>query len=154
MMSFDQFLNENSRAGTKTGLYPLGYDGIGLYPPAYMLPSAADILYYLSVDDRFAGWWEGKPFSIDHIPGKPVPPKDHDLEGILKPLKPVKFSKLPGKVADPKDHGMPGKEKKHADSKLPGAPKKDCLVKKTTTLNPHVSGKKAEKSVCAAKIPD
>jgi len=153
MKSFHQFLTlvEGHRNAGKTGLYPLGYDGIGNYPPADIITSAADAIYYLSVDDRFASWWEGKPFSIDHIPGRPVPHKEVDLEGVLKPFRP---SKMPGKSVKPSDHGMPGDERKPRESPLPGKPKKDCLVKKATLLDPHKAGKAAEKSVCAAKIPD
>ena len=150
MISFDQFLEGHRNAG-KTGLYPLGYDGIGNYPPADIITSSADAIYYLSIDDRFASWWEGKPFSIEHIPGKPVPHKEVDLEGVLKPMKP---SKMPGKSTKHKGHGMPGVERKPAESPLPGKPEKNCLVKNPKMLNPHKAGRAAEKSVCAAKIPD
>ncbi len=155
MISFDQFLalNESSRAGAKTGLYPLGYDGIGLYPPAYMLPSSADVLYYMSVDERFASWWEGKPFDISHIPGNPVPHKGHRMPGVLKPMKP---SAMPGKPTPHRDHGMAGDERKHRESPLAGKPAQDCLVKKSSVVNPHLAGKPTEKSVCASmfKMPD
>lgn len=153
MMSFDQFLNlnEGHRNAGKTGLYPFGYDGIGNYPPADILTSAGDAIYYLSIDDRFSSWWEGSPFSIDHIPGKPVEPKEHGMPGILKP---PTSSKMPGKHTPHQDHGMPGTEIKPKDSPLPGAPTRDCLVKNAKLLNPHLAGKSAEKSVCAWKIPD
>jgi hypothetical protein len=157
MKSFDQYLddlNEGHRNAGKTGLYPLGYDGIGNYPPADIITSAADAIYYLSIDDRFASWWEGSPFDISHIPGKPVEPKEHGMPGILKPPGP---SKMPGQHTKPKNHGMPGVEKKPGESKLPGEPKKNCLVKNPRLLNPHYAGKKAEKSICDKeiwKLPD
>jgi hypothetical protein len=157
MKSFDQFLDalhEGHRNAGKTGLYPLGYDGIGNYPPADIITSSADAIYYLSVDDRFASWWEGSPFDISHIPGKPVEPKEHGMPGILKP---PRESKMPGKPTKPKGHGMPGVEKKPGESPLPGAPTRDCIVKKPTLLNPHLAGKGAEKSICDKeiwKLPD
>lgn len=153
MISFDQFLSRlnEGRAGSKTGLYPLGYDGIGNYPPAYMMPTSADTLYYLSIDDRFAGWWEGKPFDITHIHGEPVEPKGHSLPGKEVPHKP---SDMPGKPMPPKYRMPAGIVKKPAESPLPGAPTKDCLVKKMKTGNPQQAGRSAEKSVCASWIPE
>jgi hypothetical protein len=152
MISFDQFLDlqEGHRNAGKTGLYPLGYDGIGNYPPADIMTSAADALYYLSIDDRFSSWWEGSPFSISHIPGKPVQPREHGLPGILKPPKPHGIS---GFSKPHKDHGMPGDERPPKDSPLPGKPEKDCLVKKPSQLNPQWAGRKAEKCKCPGKMP-
>lgn len=72
----DWFLLKESagRPGNKSGLYPLGYGGIGLYPPAYWLPSAADAILYVSIDDRLFDNGIKKPWSIEHIPG-PTPYK-------------------------------------------------------------------------------
>lgn len=151
MINFDQFLdqmNENSRAGTKTGLYPFGYDGIGNYPPAYLMPSAADTLYYLSIDDRYSQYLEGKPFSIEHLPGDVEEPSDHGMPGWEVPHTKVKAPKAPRYKMPPGDVKTP------EESPLPGKPTKDCLVKKPRAIDPHFVGKKAEKSVCASKIPD
>jgi hypothetical protein len=151
MMNFDQFLdlvNENSRAGTKTGLYPLGYDGIGNYPPAYLMPSAADTLYYLSIDDRYSAYWEGKPFNIDHLSGDVQEPKGHGMPGWVVPHAKGSPAKMPHYKMPP------GDVRKPQDSPLPGKPTKDCLVKKPRAVDPHLAGKATEKSVCASKIPN
>jgi hypothetical protein len=39
-----QVINEGKTSG-KTGLYPLGYGGVGQYPPEYLLPGSADAIY-------------------------------------------------------------------------------------------------------------
>lgn len=109
MASFWEFLQivEDSRAGSKIGLYPLGYDGIGNYTPAAMIANAADAIYYLDQDDRIFKTHEDSPFKITHIhsPDAVVGPKDHDL---------------PGKEVKPEDHGMPGKEVKPKYEMPPG----------------------------------
>lgn len=52
-MNFKEWLLiEGSNPGSKTGLYPTGYGGIGLYPPQWYLTRSADAIFYLSVDDR------------------------------------------------------------------------------------------------------
>jgi hypothetical protein len=52
-MNFKEwFLNEASNPGSKTGLYPVGYGGIGLYPPQWYLTRSADAIFYISNDDR------------------------------------------------------------------------------------------------------
>ena len=65
-----QVINEGKTSG-KTGLYPLGYGGVGQYPPEYLLPGSADAIYYISADERLQKCWEKEPFKIDHL--KPVP---------------------------------------------------------------------------------
>ncbi len=152
MISFDDFLtlNEN-RASSKTGLYPFGYDGIGNYPPAYLLPASADAVYYLSIDDRFAKWWEGPPFNIKHIEGDPVEPKGHKMPGIEKKHDP---HGMPGKTKKPNIKLPSGNVRKPEESPLPGKPTRDCLVKNVKTLDPKLAGTSAEKSICASKIPD
>jgi hypothetical protein len=95
------------RPGTKSGLYPLGYDGIGNYPPADILTYSADAITYLDMDDRIFKTHEGKPFSIEHIPGKVVEPSDHDLPGkevpFGKAVKPprIAYKLPPGDVVRP-----------------------------------------------------
>jgi hypothetical protein len=53
MKTFEEWLVEHAtRPGAKQGLYPLGYGGIGLYPPSDMMNWAADALVYMPVKDR------------------------------------------------------------------------------------------------------
>jgi hypothetical protein len=69
-MTFKEFL-EHSQTGAKSGLYPLGYAGIGLYPPQDYLTHTADAITYISLDDRLykKANGDGKPFSIKHLAG-------------------------------------------------------------------------------------
>jgi len=111
MASFWQFLQivENSRAGSKVGLYPLGYDGIGNYTPAQMVANAADAIYYLDRDDRIFKTHEGSPFKITHLhsPAEVKEPKEHGMPGkVVKPkiygIEPQPKYKLPpGEVVKP-----------------------------------------------------
>lgn len=67
-MNFRQWLlNEVEATSGKTGLYPLGYGGIGLYPLQYFLPVAADAITYISQDDRLYHNGDGPPFSIKKL---------------------------------------------------------------------------------------
>ena len=67
-MNFKEWLlKEGSNPGTKTGLYPLGYGGVGLYPPSWYPTRSADAIYYMSIDERIYKGHEGKPFDITHI---------------------------------------------------------------------------------------
>jgi hypothetical protein len=97
-MRFREWLeiNEGATSG-KTGLYPLGYGGIGLYPPQTYLPPSADGLYYLTQDDRIYKGNEGKPFSITHISGRPSHKGPTPGEG-----EPWNIKKLPGKPSHQK----------------------------------------------------
>ena len=71
MINFKEWLlTEGSDSGAKTGLYPLGYGGIGLYPPQWYLTRSADAIFYLSLDDRIYKGKDEGPFDISHIPGK------------------------------------------------------------------------------------
>ena len=71
MINFKEWLlTEGSNAGAKTGLYPLGYGGIGLYPPQWYLTRSADAIFYLSLDDRIYKGKDEGPFDISHIPVK------------------------------------------------------------------------------------
>lgn len=67
-------LNESSaaRPASKSGLYPLGYGGIGNYPAAHWLPAAADAILYVTMDDRLFDNGVSAPWSIEHLPG-PTP---------------------------------------------------------------------------------
>jgi hypothetical protein len=70
MLNFKNWLmNEGSDTGSKTGLYPLGYGGIGLYPPQWYITRSADAIFYLSIDDRIYKGKDSGQFDITHIPG-------------------------------------------------------------------------------------
>lgn len=67
-MNFKEWLlKEGSNPGAKTGLYPLGYGGIGLYPTAWYPTRSADAIYYLSIDERIYKSKDGGQFSISHL---------------------------------------------------------------------------------------
>lgn len=80
MLNFKEWLlSEASNPGSKTGLYPLGYGGVGLYPPQWYLTRSADAIFYLSKDDRIYNFKTKKLvkfnqgeeglWDISHIPG-------------------------------------------------------------------------------------
>ena len=70
-MNFREWLvSEGSNPGGKTGLYALGYAGIGLYPPSWYTTRTADAIYYLSIDERIYKGKEGKPFDLGRLPPK------------------------------------------------------------------------------------
>lgn len=67
-MNFREWLlGEGSNPGAKTGLYPLGYGGIGLYPPSWYPTRSADAIYYLSIDERIYKGKDGGKFDITHL---------------------------------------------------------------------------------------
>lgn len=74
MLDFKGWINTNVSEGTnpgaKTGLYPLGYGGVGLYPPQWYPTRSADAIFYLSIDDRIYKGKDGGSFDIKHLPGK------------------------------------------------------------------------------------
>ena len=66
-MNFKKWLlEEGSNPGSKTGLYPLGYGGIGLYPPSWYPTRSADAIFYLSMDDRIYSSKDNK--SVNSLP--------------------------------------------------------------------------------------
>jgi len=67
-ISFKHFL-EGTNPGAKTGLYPLHYGGVGLYPPQWYMNRSADAIFYVSKDERIFKSNDGGKFSISHIPG-------------------------------------------------------------------------------------
>jgi hypothetical protein len=96
-MNFREWLmNERSNPGAKTGLYPLGYGGIGLYPPQWYVTRSADAIFYLSIDDRIYSAsdkklkklpgevpeslkrGDGGVWNISHLDGKPSHPIGKD----------------------------------------------------------------------------
>jgi len=91
-MEFKAWLVEHEGTSGKTGLYPLGYGGIGLYPPQCYLTRSADAIYYLSIDERIYKAKDGPPFDITHLPGKASHKSAEPGEGGIWDI-----SKLPGK---------------------------------------------------------
>ena len=86
-MNFKEFISFKEDTGAKSVLYPLGHDGIGLYPLSYYMPSSADALIYISQDDRIFNNGEKAIHSIEHIPGKPsFPPTKNPNNGEAKPF--------------------------------------------------------------------
>lgn len=92
MLNFKEWLIEGSNPGGKTGLYPLGYGGIGLYPPQWYPTRSADAIFYMSVDDRIYSGKDGGKFNISHIPGKSNE-KLNSGEGGLWNIKKLKGNK-------------------------------------------------------------
>lgn len=106
--SFAQYvtLKEGSRtSSSKTGLYPLGYGGIGLYPDADYLTHAADAILYLTQDARLYNNQDNTPFDISHLPG-PELYGDKINSGESDPFN---IGDIPGKSVPPKDSPLPGK---------------------------------------------
>lgn len=84
-MNFKEWLiKEGSNPGSKTGLYPLGYGGIGLYPTAWYPTRSADAIFYMSIDDRIYKGEDGGKFNINHLPGKPPQKMNSGEQGLWK----------------------------------------------------------------------
>ena len=82
-MNFKEWLlKEGSNAGSKTGLYPLGYGGIGLYPPQWYTTRSADAIFYLSIDDRIYKGKNAGDFDITKLPGESNEKLNHGEKGI------------------------------------------------------------------------
>lgn len=68
MMTFKEWLiEEGSNPGAKTGLYPLGYGGVGLYPPQWYPTRSADAIFYFSADERI---YSASDNELKKLPGK------------------------------------------------------------------------------------
>ena len=96
----------NTRTALKSVLYPLGYGGLGNYPPSHYIPQAADAVLYISKDERLWCNGDGPPWDISHIPG-------HHLYGDKinsGENKPWDIRNVPGKPVEPDDHNLAGKE--------------------------------------------
>lgn len=119
-------LNENRGTSNKTGLYPLGYGGIGLYPPQDYLTHSADAITYLSMDARIYKGRERKPFDITHL--SPFPTFTHPEPPLPKHKTPSHFYK-PGGIVAPRDERAPGKSVKPKGHQLPGEEKKPKKVR-------------------------
>lgn len=107
-----------TRTAGKSIHYPLGYGGLGLYPPSWYIPYSADSILYLSIDERLYSNGDGPPFDIRHLPGhkKYKNPNNHDKA-------PFDISKLPGDNGW-KKYDKAGDKCPFDISKLPGS--KDC----------------------------
>ena len=108
MITFCEWLTLIKEQGErrKFGLYPPGYDGIGFYPLAYFVPASADVMFYMDASDLMYYGYEGSPFKITHIPGKPKLPSGHNMPGTVVPQKPTS---MPSNIVKPKDTRMPGR---------------------------------------------
>lgn len=88
-MNFKEWLiKESSNPGAKTGLYPLGYGGVGLYPPSWYTTRSADAIYYLTIDERIYKSKDSGLFDISHIPGNTI--KQNSGEGGSWNIKGIK----------------------------------------------------------------
>lgn len=91
-MNFKEWLmSEGSNPGAKTGLYPLGYGGIGLYPPQWYPTRSADAIFYMSIDERIYKGKDGGKFDITHLKPKSNEELNSGEEGLWD------ISKLKGK---------------------------------------------------------
>ena len=106
-LGFGRFLDlkeGNSRTAAKTLLYPMGYGGLGLYPPLHFFPVAADAVLYISKDERLFCNGDGPPWDIRHIPGH----KQYG-DGINNgESEPWNIKKVPGEAKEPKYRTPPG----------------------------------------------
>ena len=122
----------------KTGLYPLGYGGIGNYPPAYLLPGSADAIYYISADERLQKCWEKEPFKIDHLKPHPIWTKPYGKKSFVAVV-----AKLPpGLIIPPKP--LPP-DPAQVDLKVTNRNKQKCMVSDPQCLPGTHTNKKAEK---------
>jgi hypothetical protein len=122
MLNFkDWLINEGSNPGSKTGLYPLGYGGIGLYPPQWYLTRSADAIFYLSIDDRIYNSTDKTSFDITHIPGKSNTKLNTGESGLWN------IKKIEGESSPPKNNkdgfsAKYGEGEPWSIKKIPGKP--------------------------------
>lgn len=84
-MNFKEWLlKEGTNPGAKTGLYPLGYGGIGLYPPQWYPTRSADAIFYMTIDERIYKGQDGGNFNIKNIPGSSPQNLNSGENGIWK----------------------------------------------------------------------
>lgn len=135
MQGFSQYLAEAQGMGVPF-LYPLGYQGVGQYPPEYLAALFPDALIYIAADERLQKCWEEEPFKIDHLKPQPI------------------FNKAYGKLSLVSTHPKlpPGKSipwksiKPDPDEKLyPSGPAHPCMVSEPKCLPGHISSIDAEK---------
>lgn len=132
-----QILNEGKTSG-KTGLYPLGYGGIGNYPPEYLIPGSADAIYYVAADERLQKCWEKEPFRIDHLKPNPIFTIPHGKKlYVAATAKMPPGNVVPFKPLPPEPSFKPLKIKSYN--------KNQCMVSNPVCLPGNIQGKKAEK---------
>ena len=119
-MNFKEWLvSEGTNPGAKTGLYPLGYGGIGLYPPQWYPTRSADAIFYMSIDDRIHSAkdhrlkglpgsvpkkmesGDGGAWNISHLDGKPSHPVGKDYAAKIGEKGIWDITHLPGGKANP-----------------------------------------------------
>lgn len=150
LQNHEQSLLEHEGTSGKTGLYPKGAMGIGLYPPQTYTTRSADAIYYISIDERLFKGKEGSPFSIKHIPGKPSHTELTFKNGMGE-KSPWDISHLPGppKPLKPNDYILPdGDGEPWAINHLPGGPNKKPWID-----NPLPGSPKNEKPWVDNKLP-
>jgi|GEM_PF-3444458 len=136
MQTFWNYLINEGKTSGKAGLYPLGYQGVGQYPPEYMLPGSADAILYIAADERLQKCWEKEPFKIDHLKPKPLWSKK---QGKLTYVS-VKAKMPPGDYRPLKPLPDPPGMKRIKPPK-----KKDkCFVSEPVCLPPEMVDKDAE----------
>jgi hypothetical protein len=131
---WDYLLNEGKTAG-KVGLYPLGYQGVGQYPPEYMLPGSADAILYISADERLQHCWEQEPFKIDHLKPHPLWKKTQGKKNFVY----VTAKMPPGDVVTPKSLKDTPDMKRYKINKT-----NKCFVSEPKCLPSHMVGRDAE----------
>lgn len=96
----EQELNEDHGTASKTGLYPKGYGGIGLYPLQNYINQSADAITYVLQDKRLtspddwkgtgqrinlnANTGEGGLFDIRHLKGPVISPPPDGESRLIK----------------------------------------------------------------------
>jgi len=74
-MNFKEWLQLVERAsspGSRVGLYPMGYGGMGLYPSSDVINWASDAITYMSAKNRHLEFKWGKGILANPNPGEPL----------------------------------------------------------------------------------
>ena len=88
-MNFKEWLQLVERAstpGSKQGLYPRGYGGIGLYTTSDMMNWAADAITYMPVQDRKLEFKWGKGILSNPHPGEQLNFGKDSLRNLETPI--------------------------------------------------------------------
>lgn len=93
----------STRTAAKTGLYPLGYGGLGNYPDAWWIPAAADAMLYITQDKRLYHNGDNPPNSITHLPGH----KQYGDKVNNGDKEPFSIQHVPGDSKLPKESPLP-----------------------------------------------
>jgi hypothetical protein len=135
MQGFSQFLAEAQGMGVPF-LYPLGYQGVGQYPPEYLAALFPDALIYIAADERLQKCWEAEPFKIDHLKPQPIFNKKYGKLSLVSTHPKIPEGKtVPWKSLPP-----------DPDQKLyPAGPAHPCMISEPKCLPPNLADKEAEK---------